>query len=83
LSNHTPLTSALALAPTDTILISDKATQAITSLSPRQLARLEAEGRFPRSIRLGEGSNGRKARVLSEVLEWNRQRIANAEAADG
>jgi predicted DNA-binding transcriptional regulator AlpA len=53
-----------------------KRTKEITTLSPRQQDRLENEGRFPRSIKLGSGRNGRKARVLQEVIDWNRARIA-------
>ena len=48
----------------------------ITSLSPRQQDRLEAKGRFPKSVKLGQGRNGRKGRVLKEVVDWNRARIA-------
>jgi predicted DNA-binding transcriptional regulator AlpA len=55
--------------------ISTKVSQQITTLSPRQQDRLEAEGRFPKSIKLGSGRNGRKARSLAEVLEWNRARL--------
>jgi predicted DNA-binding transcriptional regulator AlpA len=48
----------------------------ITSLSVRQQDRLEADGRFPRSVKLGSGRNGRKGRVLKEIIDWNQARIA-------
>ena len=48
----------------------------ITSLSTRQQDRLEANGRFPRSVKLGNGRNGRKGRVLKEIIDWNQARIA-------
>ena len=67
---------ALPAAPADLTFVSPRATKEITSLSTRQQDRLEADGRFPRSVKLGEGRNGRKARVLAEVLEWTRARIA-------
>ncbi len=68
-----------ALAP-EVTFISPRASKELTSLSERQQDRLEAEGRFPRSVKLGTGRNGRKARVLAEVLEWNRARIAERDA---
>jgi len=61
--------------PPETIIPPSVSTQ-LTSLSPRQQDRLEHQGRFPRSIKLGEGRNARKERVLEEVLAWNRARIA-------
>jgi predicted DNA-binding transcriptional regulator AlpA len=48
----------------------------ITSLSARQEDRLEAAGRFPKAVKLGRGRNGRKGRVLKEVVDWSRARIA-------
>lgn len=61
------------------VFIPPKIVTQITSLSPRSQDRLEAEGRFPRSVRLGPGINGRKGRVLQEVLDWNDDRIAERE----
>ena len=51
-------------------------TAQLTSLSPRQQDRLEADGRFPKSIKLGHGRNGRKGRVLQEIVDWSRARLA-------
>jgi prophage regulatory protein len=42
-------------------------------LSVRQLERLEAEGRFPRRVKLSGNSSGW---VESEVTEWIKARIA-------
>jgi predicted DNA-binding transcriptional regulator AlpA len=57
-------------------LISPRRCSEISSLSMRELDRLEAKGKYPRSVKLGEGRNGRKARALAEVLEWNRTKMA-------
>jgi predicted DNA-binding transcriptional regulator AlpA len=68
--------------PPETIIAPKFSTQ-ITSLSPRQQDRLEAQGKFPKSIKLGSGRNGRKGRVLAEILEWNRARIAERNGGVG
>jgi prophage regulatory protein len=39
------------------------------------VARLEAQGRFPKRVRLGNGPRGRVGYLESEILEWMRQRI--------
>jgi predicted DNA-binding transcriptional regulator AlpA len=70
-----------SIAPPELTFIGNKQQQAITNLSARHRDRLEAKGIFPKSVRLGEGRNGRKARILSEVLDWNRARIAERGAA--
>jgi len=72
-----------AVTPAEAVIVSPKKTKEITSLSERQQDRLEAEGRFPRSVRLGVGRNARKGRVLAEILEWNRARIAEREGRAG
>ena len=72
------LPTSLAREVEDVAIVSPKRCMAITSLSMRQQDRLEAMGKFPRSIRLGEGRNARKGRLLSEILDWNRARIAAA-----
>ena len=71
---------SFALEIESVTLISPRRCQDITSLSMRELDRLEAAGKFPRSVKLGEGRNGRKARPLNEVLEWTRARMAQREA---
>lgn len=45
----------------------------ITGLSRTTRWRLEKEGRFPKSIPLGANSRGR---LLSELLEWLKERAA-------
>lgn len=45
--------------------------------SPQHIARLEAVGRFPKRIQLGQN---RVAWLLSEVEEWLDERIAKREA---
>jgi len=45
----------------------------LTNTSSRHRDRLEAEGKFPASVKLGER---RKGRVLGEVLQWNKDRAA-------
>ena len=59
----------------DFTLVSPAVTEQITSLSTRQQDQLEAVGQFPKSIKIGPGRNGRKARVLGEIIGWNRDRI--------
>lgn len=67
----------------DVELISSRICHQITTLSPRQQDRLEAEGRFPRSVKLGSGRNGRKARVKQEVIAWVRDRVAERDTKAG
>jgi len=45
----------------------------LTNTSARHRDRLEAQGKFPASVKLGER---RKGRVLGEVLQWNVDRAA-------
>lgn len=45
--------------------------------SPQHIGRLEAAGRFPKRIKLGQN---RVAWLLSEVEGWLDERIANREA---
>ena len=56
------------------VFVAPSISMQITSLSPRSQDRREAEGTFPRAVKLGEGR--RKARVLQEIIDWNRARIA-------
>jgi predicted DNA-binding transcriptional regulator AlpA len=67
----------VSVATPEQILVAPKVSAQITSLSVRQQDRLEADGRFPRSVLL---SSNRKARVLSEVLAWNAARVAERDA---
>ena len=45
--------------------------------SPQHIARLEAAGRFPKRVRLGQN---RVVWVLKEVEEWLDERIANRDS---
>lgn len=53
-------------------LISRRAAAQVTALHPRSIGRLEAQGRFPQSVKI---SDGRIAYVHAEVLAWLRARI--------
>jgi len=46
--------------------------------SPQHIARLEAAGRFPKRIRLGQN---RVVWLLAEVEEWLNERIAKRDAS--
>ncbi|MBV9570205.1 MAG: AlpA family phage regulatory protein [Alphaproteobacteria bacterium] len=46
--------------------------------SPQHIARLEAAGRFPKRIRLGQN---RVAWLLAEIEEWINTRIAHRDAS--
>lgn len=45
--------------------------------SPQHIARLEAAGKFPKRVRLGQN---RVVWLLTEVEEWLDERIANRDA---
>jgi predicted DNA-binding transcriptional regulator AlpA len=61
--------------------LSPQKTYEVTTLSPRQQDRLEAEGKFPKKIKLGVGKNGRTARAKHEIAAWNRARLAERDTA--
>jgi prophage regulatory protein len=54
-------------------LLSKKQVREIVLYSPAHISRLEADGRFPKRVRLGQGRVGW---VEDEVLDWIRDRIA-------
>jgi prophage regulatory protein len=56
-------------------LLSKKALREKTSLSLQHLARLEAEGKFPRRVKLTDAQNGRVAWLESDVDKWIEQRL--------
>jgi predicted DNA-binding transcriptional regulator AlpA len=60
----------------DIKFLSPRGASDLTSLSPRQLARLAEAGDFPTPMRLGHGPNGRIAFVESEVRRWLHDRVA-------
>ncbi len=47
--------------------------------SPQHIARLEAAGRFPKRIRLGQN---RVVWLVAEIEEWLNERIAKRDAID-
>jgi predicted DNA-binding transcriptional regulator AlpA len=52
-------------------------------LSPRHIMRMSAEGKFPKPVRVTEGSENRKGRIAfvkSEVRAWIAARIAERDA---
>ena len=51
----------------------------LTTLSFTQIDRLEAAGKFPKRMRLGDYPNSRVVWIEEEILEWMRQRIAERE----
>ena len=76
LKSVSSIAALLQLAERDTvspILISQTTTELLTSLNRRTMKRLEQDGRFPKPVPL---SDGRVGYVLSEVLAWNVERIA-------
>jgi predicted DNA-binding transcriptional regulator AlpA len=60
-----------AEAEVEVEVVSPQQARELTSLSPRQLPRLEAEGRFPQHVRL---TARRIGYVRAEVLAWTRAR---------
>ena len=56
--------------------LSKKETKALTLYSDAQRDRLEAAGRFPRRVRLGEGRYARVGYVDTEVFEWMAARVS-------
>jgi predicted DNA-binding transcriptional regulator AlpA len=52
-------------------------------LSPRHIMRMSTEGKFPKPVRVTEGSENRKGRIAfvkSEVRAWIAARIAERDA---
>lgn len=56
-------------------LLSKKQLREKTSLSLNHLARLEADGKFPRRVKLTDAENGRVAWLESEVDDWIAARL--------
>lgn len=57
-------------------LLSRKDVRAKVTLSFAEISRKEAEGKFPKRIRLSEHPNGRVAWIESEVEDWIASRVA-------
>jgi predicted DNA-binding transcriptional regulator AlpA len=68
---------ALPASPEQILVCDSEERRIVGNLSRRQRDRLEAAGRYPKSVPLGGiGKNPRKARVLSEILAWVEDRKA-------
>lgn len=61
-------------------LLSKKQVREICLYSPQHTARLEAQGKFPKRVRLG---SGRVGYVEQEIMEWVLARIAERDAHTG
>lgn len=61
-------------------MIGKKALREKTSLSIQHLTRLEAQGKFPRRVKLTDAKNGRVAWLESEVDEFLAQRLARRDS---
>jgi len=61
-------------------LLSKKAVTDLVVYSPAHIARLEADGRFPKRVRLG---TGRVAWVEGEIQDWIAARITERDAGTG
>ena len=57
------------------MLVNRKAVREMVTLSFAHIARLEAEGKFPKRLRLTEHPNGRVAWVKAEIERWIAERI--------
>ncbi|MEQ1933831.1 MAG: AlpA family phage regulatory protein [Fimbriimonadaceae bacterium] len=57
-------------------LLSRKQVKALTLYGDAHRARLEAAGKFPRRVRLGQGRYARVGWVESEIMEWIQAKIA-------
>lgn len=63
--------------------LSKKDVRNLVVLSPTQIARLEAEGQFPKRVRLGEPPYSRVVWVETEVLRWMEERAASRDKTRG
>jgi prophage regulatory protein len=61
-------------------LLSKKRVRELVIYSPAHIARLEADGRFPKRVRLGQG---RVAWRASEIEDWILAKIALRDASTG
>lgn len=60
-------------------LLTKAQVRSITTYSFAHTARLEAEGKHPKRVKIG---SGRVAYVESEILEWVQARIAERDATN-
>ncbi len=65
---------------TSTQIIRPHAVWAMTGLSRSSIYRLEAQGRFPKRIKIGDHASGY---LQSEVEAWIEDRVNDREAGEG
>jgi len=53
-----------------------------TTLSKSHLARLEADGKFPKRVKLTDAPNGRVGWVREEVEAWIAERVAKRDSEE-
>jgi len=63
--------------------LSKKEVKRLTLYSDAHRARLEADGRFPKRVRLGNGRYARVGYVESEIMEWCETKIAERDKSSG
>ena len=61
-------------------LVGKKEPRTIVLYSGAHIARLEAAGRFPKRVRLGNGPRCRVGWLFSEVMAWLQQKTAKRDA---
>ena len=62
-------------------LVGKKELRTLVLYSDAHIARLEAAGKFPKRVRLGNGPRCRVGWLLSEVLAWLQVRLASRDDA--
>lgn len=62
-------------------ILSKRQLKEMIPYSPQHIQRLEAQGRFPKRLRLGNGPRSRCGWIEDEVLDWLQERIKRREEA--
>lgn len=62
-------------------ILSKRQLKEMVPYSPQHIQRLEAQGRFPKRLRLGNGPRSRCGWIEEEVLAWLQERIDRREEA--
>lgn len=74
-----PFQGSSSMARYEMEIVSKKELRSLVLYSPQHIARLEAAGRFPKRIQLGQNRVGW---LLVEVEEWLNERIAKRDASN-
>lgn len=61
-------------------LVGKKELRTLVLYSDAHIARMEADGRFPKRLRLGNGPRCRVGWLFSEVMAWLQQQTAKRDA---